>query len=133
MQHRILSAVVIAISLSLCANLSAAAEHKPAAARETKSTDKAKQAKNSAKAAAAPKIVDINSASKAELMTLPGIGTAEADKIIAGRPYLTKAHLVTHQVLPAWIYERIKGQVMAKPNKATEAKLEQMEKKHARQ
>jgi DNA uptake protein ComE-like DNA-binding protein len=131
MQHRILSTVVIAISLSLYANLSAAAESKPAATSETKSTDKAKPVKKSAKATAAPKIVDINSASKAELMKLPGIGTAEADKIIAGRPYLTKAHLVTHQVLPAWIYEGIKGQIMAKPNKASEAKLEEMAKQRA--
>src|SRR3982751_6779175 len=34
--------------------------------------------------------VDINSAGSTELMTLPGIGAAEAEAIIAHRPYLTK-------------------------------------------
>jgi competence protein ComEA len=36
------------------------------------------------------KLVDINSASKAELKALPGIGDAEADRIIAARPYPSK-------------------------------------------
>jgi len=33
--------------------------------------------------------ISINSASKSQLMTLPGIGPSYADKIIAGRPYST--------------------------------------------
>lgn len=125
MQHRILNAVAIAITLTFCASLSLAAESKAAAAGETKSAETAKPAKKSAKV----KLVDINSASKAELMKLPGVGAAEADKIIADRPFLTKAHLVTHNILPEGVYEGLKGQVMAKPNKATEAKLKEMEKK----
>ena len=47
----------------------------------------------SAPQAAAPKPVDINSAPKSELMKLPGVGAAEAQKIIAGRPFLSKARL----------------------------------------
>jgi competence protein ComEA len=57
--------------------------------------------------------VDINSASRKELMTLPGIGRAEADKIIANRPYLTKTELVTKQVLPVGPYMSLKNLVVA--------------------
>lgn len=60
------------------------------------------------------KLVDINSASKAELKTLPGIDDALSDKIISGRPYGSKAFLVTRNIIPAGIYQSIKDQVIAK-------------------
>ncbi len=59
------------------------------------------------------KRIDINKASRAELRTLPGIGDAEADKIIAKRPFLTKADLVTQRVLPEGIYVSIKDKIVA--------------------
>ena len=43
------------------------------------------------------------------------MGDAEADKIIAGRPYRSKADLVTRGILPAGVYEGLKQRVMAKP------------------
>lgn len=58
--------------------------------------------------------VDINSASVAELKTLPGIGEAEAKKIIAGRPYLTKVDLVTKNVLPEGVYVALRDRIIAK-------------------
>ena len=57
--------------------------------------------------------VDINSAGRQELMTLPGIGRAEADKIIAMRPYLTKTELVTKGVLPTGPFMALKHQIVA--------------------
>jgi len=63
--------------------------------------------------AAPAKLVDINSAGRKELMTLPGIGGAEATKIIANRPYLTKTELVTKGVLPTGPYLSLKKQVVA--------------------
>jgi competence protein ComEA len=59
------------------------------------------------------KLVDINSASRKELKTLPGIGDAEADKIIAGRPYLSKVDLVTKNVIPQGPYVSLKDQIVA--------------------
>jgi competence protein ComEA len=67
-------------------------------------------------------LVDINSASRRELKTLPGIGDAEADKIIANRPYLTKTELVTKQVLPTGPYLSLKSRIVAMPTSRPVAK-----------
>lgn len=60
--------------------------------------------------------VDINRASRTQLKTLPGIGNAEADRIVAGRPYLSKADLVSNKVLPAGVYLSIKNRIIALPD-----------------
>ncbi len=58
-------------------------------------------------------LVDINSAGRQELMTLPGIGPAEAGRIVSHRPYLTKTELVTKEVLPVGPFLSLKNQVVA--------------------
>ena len=117
MQQRVMSSVVIALALLLPATLSAAADGKTGTAAETKAVGKTKAAEKGAKtgkAAAAAKLVDINSASKAELMKLPGIGEEQADKIIAGRPYNSKARLVTNKIVPIGTYEGLKQRIIAR-------------------
>lgn len=74
------------------------------------------------KPAAPVKLVDINSASRAELKTLPGVGDAEADKIIASRPYLSKAELVTKKVMPTGPYLTLKNHVIAMQKTKPKAK-----------
>jgi DNA uptake protein ComE-like DNA-binding protein len=59
--------------------------------------------------------IDINRASREQLKTLPGIGDAEAKKIIAGRPYVSKADLVTKKVLPEGLYISIRYRIIAIP------------------
>jgi len=59
--------------------------------------------------------VDLNSASRKELMTLPGIDAALAGRIIASRPYLTKTDLVTKDVLPVGPFLSLKRLVVAMP------------------
>lgn len=69
-----------------------------------------------------PAPIDINSASKAQLKTLAGIGDAEADKIVAGRPYNSKADLVTRNLIPAGVYQSNRHKMIAlPPNKGKSA------------
>jgi competence protein ComEA len=63
-------------------------------------------------APAAPK-VDINSATKAELAKLPGIGDAYSQKIIDGRPYKAKTDLESKKILPKGVYDKIASLIIA--------------------
>ena len=59
-------------------------------------------------------LIDINTATAAELKSLPGIGDAYARRIIEGRPYTTKNQLVTRGVLPQAVYEKVAAKIIAK-------------------
>ena len=57
--------------------------------------------------------IDINGASKEDLMKLKGVGDATADKIIAGRPYRAKNELVRKKIVSQPVYDRIKDHIVA--------------------
>jgi competence protein ComEA len=56
-------------------------------------------------------MVDVNNAAKSDLTSLPGITGAEADKIIAARPYDNKDQLVTRRVLTQAQYDQIASRI----------------------
>ena len=57
--------------------------------------------------------IDINTATKDELMAFKGIGDKYSDKIIAGRPYARKDQLVSKNILPDATYKKIEAQIIA--------------------
>jgi competence protein ComEA len=57
--------------------------------------------------------IDINTATKDELMAFKGIGDKYSDKIIAGRPYARKDQLLSKNILPEATYKKIEAQVIA--------------------
>jgi competence protein ComEA len=57
--------------------------------------------------------IDINSATRAQLRTLPGITDADAQRIIEHRPYHSKGQLVTAKVIPAGIYQLNRHRIIA--------------------
>ncbi|MDP2874831.1 MAG: helix-hairpin-helix domain-containing protein [Holophaga sp.] len=64
-----------------------------------------------AKRKSAPKLVDINSATKMELLKLPGISSEQADRIIAGRPFNSKFNLLTRSILPNNVFNGVRKRI----------------------
>ena len=108
MQYRSITPLCVAL-LTAGGTALAATTPNPA----TGSPPTAAKAAQPAPQAPRPKLVDINSASTAELKTLPGIGDDEARRIVANRPYLTKSHLVTKKVLDLAAYDALRGRIVA--------------------
>ena len=101
----------IPLALSVALALIAGRPSLGAGASEAAPLPPANTARASTPAATA-KLVDINKASRAELKSLPGVGEAEAAKMIAGRPYLTKTDLVTKNVLTLQAYDALRSAIV---------------------
>jgi len=67
-----------------------------------------------AKSAAHRERIDINSATKEQLMTLPGVDDAMADKIIAGRPFKAKTDLLHKSIVTKTEYSKVSSHIIAK-------------------
>ena len=84
------------------------------AAQQPATKAPAKSDAKTATKAATGSLVDINSATAAELDALPGIGKAYSERIIKNRPYRAKNELVDTTILPASVYAKIKDKIIAK-------------------
>lgn len=63
-------------------------------------------------------LLDINSASAAQLQKILGIGEESAKQIIAGRPYVKKDQLKSRKIFTAAQYYKIKDRIIARKPKA---------------
>jgi DNA uptake protein ComE-like DNA-binding protein len=116
-----LSLALTAAAFCFCTNLAMAYEHvadRPAqpASKASVPGNKtpAKQSLFKFKPGPKAKLVDVNTANKAALQKLPGITDADADKIIANRPYGSKAWLVTNKIVDAKTYSGIRTLIEAR-------------------
>jgi DNA uptake protein ComE-like DNA-binding protein len=63
----------------------------------------------------AASLIDLNSASRDDLMSLEGIGEVRADAIIRSRPFKAKTELVERRLIPEALYDKIADKVVARP------------------
>lgn len=111
---------VVAFSL-LAALLGCNQQPSPQEIRE-KTAHATAEAKSDAKAVAEGlregwnrnKPLDLNTATKEQLRSLPGMTAEEADRVIAGRPYNEPSELVTRHIMPKTEYDKIADQVTAR-------------------
>lgn len=103
MRNCLLIIVVAALTLTACA-------------KQAANTNQTSNRKTTSSSHSEGGLLDLNSATKAELISLPGIGEAYADKIIANRPFHDKGELVRKKIIPASTYDEITNLVIAKQN-----------------
>jgi DNA uptake protein ComE-like DNA-binding protein len=59
------------------------------------------------------KQLDLNTATKDQLLSLPGVNAVEADRVIAGRPYSEASGVVTRHIMPKTEHDKIADRVTA--------------------
>jgi competence protein ComEA len=107
MNKNLFRIIIIVVSFMFISTLGFAADKRaPVKSGLEKQIDKKADAKTA--------LVDINTATKAELDALPGIGAVYSQKIINGRPYASKDQLKSKKIIPDATYERIKDHIIAK-------------------
>ena len=62
-----------------------------------------------------PSLIDLTTATLAELRSFPAIGQLFAEKIYRARPFRARAELVARQIIPTSVYLAIKHHLYASP------------------
>jgi competence protein ComEA len=115
-RHRLVLAILLLVALAGCTSKQNPQDIKEQTARATEAV------KRDARAVAAgiregwgrDKPLDLNAATKEQLLTLPGITSARADRVIAARPYDKTSDLLTRRIIPKAEYDKIADLVTVK-------------------
>ena len=110
---RIIPVILSVLLIFSLVSIMACREGKESATEETSQ----KTATKDASIAQEVELIDINSATREELMALPRIGAAYSMGIIEGRPYKSKFQLKSRGIIPDATYEKIADKIIAKQAK----------------
>jgi radical SAM superfamily enzyme with C-terminal helix-hairpin-helix motif len=116
LRHRHVLAILLLLALAGCTSQQNPQDLKEKTARATE------EVKRDARAVAAgiregwsrDKPLDLNAATREQLLTLPGVTSTQADRIIAHRPYDKSSDLLTRRILPKAEYDKIADLVKVK-------------------
>jgi DNA uptake protein ComE-like DNA-binding protein len=109
----VLISAVLALGVAF-APAAMAASSSPSTAKATTAPTSGTSTHKSTSAKPAKTHIDLNSASREQLMTLPGISEATADKIIAARPFKSKEELKSKGIVTKAEYDKLASHVTAK-------------------
>jgi competence protein ComEA len=116
LRYRHVSTILLLAGLAGCTQQQSPQDLKEQTAQATA------EVKRDAKAVAAgisegwsrDKPLDLNAATREQLLSLPGVTAAEADGVVAGRPYIEPGEVVTRHIIPKTEYDKIADRVTAK-------------------
>jgi competence protein ComEA len=115
-------AMAFVATVAMAEDTTAPATAAPAKAAPAKTTSTTHHhSSSSSKSTKTPK-TDLNTASKEDLMKLPGVDDALADKIIAGRPYKSHSELESKNIVTKEQYSKLSAKVTVAPAQKSAAK-----------
>lgn len=115
-------AMAFVATVALAADTTAPATTAPATtAPAAKSTTTSTHHKSSSKSTHTAK-TDLNTASKEDLMKLPGVDDATADKIVAARPFKSHSELESKNIVTKEQYKKLSSMVTVAPPAKSAAK-----------
>jgi competence protein ComEA len=115
-RHRLVLAIFLLVALAGCTSKQNPQDIKEKTAQATEAV------KRDARAVAAgiregwsrDKPLDLNAATKEQFLSLPDLTSAQADRIIAHRPYDKTSDLLTRRIIPKPEYDKIADLVTVK-------------------
>ena len=111
---------ILPLALSLVGNIACSSKDNPdeirrqtAKATETMRRDTKAVVEGVKEGMRSDKAVDINTASREDLVNLPGMTQHDADRIIAERPFKNTRELVARHLIPESEYDKISDRIIA--------------------